>query len=81
MYSVKMRICFVIFCGFTIILMGFAQAFTPVPVKQDHHVRMPGSQPPPEMNISIEPPNCYRAIKIRTKSSKIGNTFTTGFLL
>jgi len=24
---------------------------------------------------------CYRAIKIRTKSRKTGNTFTTGFLI
>ncbi|MGE5892977.1 MAG: hypothetical protein ACM34I_02870 [bacterium] len=40
-----------------------ANAWTPVPVKQDPLVRMPGSQPAPENNIVIEGPgrctNCH----------------------
>ena len=42
---------------------GVAQAWTPVPVKQDPLVRMPGSQPPPENNVTMEAPtrctNCH----------------------
>lgn len=35
------------------------------------------------IGIGIKKPgtSCYRAIKIRTKSRKTGNTFTTGFLI
>lgn len=44
-------------------LAGIAGAWTPVPVKQDPLVRMPGSQPPPENNVSLEAPtrctNCH----------------------
>jgi hypothetical protein len=48
-----------------LIFVGFnpAYAFTPLPVKDDPLVRMPGSQPPPDNNISLESPtrcqNCH----------------------
>jgi hypothetical protein len=45
------------------IFCGVAQAWTPLPVKQDPLVRMPGTQPPQENNITLEAPtrctNCH----------------------
>jgi len=50
---------------FLFVLVGMSPAFawTPVPVKQDPLVRMPGTQPAPENNADIEAPtrctNCH----------------------
>jgi hypothetical protein len=54
-----------IFVSSVVLLAGFnaAYSFTPLPVKDDPLVRMPGSQPPPDNNISLESPtrcqNCH----------------------
>jgi hypothetical protein len=41
----------------TSLLVVIVYAWTPVPVKEDYHVRMPGSQPPPEGSVTVEAPN------------------------
>ncbi len=62
----KRSILFVMVVGFMVALLTTyhaASAWTPMPVKDDPFVRMPGSQPPPENNITLEGPgrcnNCH----------------------
>lgn len=59
------KTCFILTAVIFSVLFAFdnTHAFTPLPVEQDPLVRMPGTQPPPEMGVSIEGPgrclNCH----------------------
>lgn len=61
----KKRMLLTIFLAAIFVISGFysVNAWTPMPVKDDPLVRMPGSQPPPENNIRLEGPgrcnNCH----------------------
>lgn len=61
----KGRFLLVIFLAGLFVISGIysVSAWTPMPVKDDPLVRMPGSQPPPENNITLEGPgrcnNCH----------------------
>jgi hypothetical protein len=51
----KRTLLYLSICGFIILVFGIASAWTPIPVKDDPLLRMPGSQP--EQGISLEGSN------------------------
>lgn len=50
--TISMTVCVIIS-----LMAVIVHAWTPLVVKDDHHVRMPGSQPPSEESFTVEGPN------------------------